>query len=164
MAEGTENFIWIPSREPRRHGVVFAALAIGIVCVWVIGNSPTRGFVDAFNRKGIGTQLPTAGEQRIAVDPALIGRVKPDHPRVEHREAAETVLMLSSHSKAGVPARQHSGPKPSPLSGEPARRLQAKVGVQADGEFGGSTEKALKAWQHKNGLAACPTSAPVRQI
>ena len=160
LGRGTENFIWIPSREPRRRGVVFAALAIGIVCVWVIGNSPIRGSVDAFNRKGIGTQLPTTGEQRIAVEPALISRVKLDHPRVEHREATKPVLMLSSHSKAGVPARRHSEPNPSPLSGEPARRLQAKVGVQADGEFGGSTEKALKAWQHKNGLAADGVAGP----
>jgi len=159
LAEGTENFIWIPSSEPRRHGVAFAALA-AIVCVWVIGNSPMRGFVDPFYRNGIGAELSSAGEQRIVVEPALIGRVKPDHSRVEHREATEPVLMLSSHSKAGVPARRHSGLNVSPWSGEPARRLQAKVGVPADGEFSGSTEKALKAWQRRNGLTADGVAGP----
>jgi murein L,D-transpeptidase YcbB/YkuD len=159
LAEGTENFIWIPSSEPRRHGGVFAALA-AIVCVWVIGNSPMRGFVDPFDRHGIGAELSTAGEQRIVAEPTLNGQVKPDRSRVEHREATEPVLMLSSHSKAGVPVRRRSGLDLSPLSGEPARRLQAKVGVPADGVFGGSTEEALKAWQRKNGLAADGVAGP----
>ena len=34
------------------------------------------------------------------------------------------------------------------------RRLQAKLGVEADGEFDANTQKALKAWQGRNGLAA----------
>ena len=34
-------------------------------------------------------------------------------------------------------------------SGEPVKRLQAKLGVEADGEFGSNTEKALKEWQAK---------------
>ena len=38
--------------------------------------------------------------------------------------------------------------------GEPVRRLQAKLGIEADGEFGPNTEKALKDWQTKNGLSA----------
>jgi peptidoglycan hydrolase-like protein with peptidoglycan-binding domain len=38
------------------------------------------------------------------------------------------------------------------LSGEPVRRLQAKLGAEADGTFGPNTEKALKDWQTKNGL------------
>ena len=29
-------------------------------------------------------------------------------------------------------------------SGEPVKRLQAKLGVETDGEFGSNTEKALK--------------------
>lgn len=46
------------------------------------------------------------------------------------------------------------------LSGEPVRRLQAKLGVNADGEFGPGTEKALKDWQTKNGLAADGVAGP----
>ena len=40
------------------------------------------------------------------------------------------------------------------------RRLQAKLGVTADGEFGPGTEKALKDWQTKNGLAADGVAGP----
>ena len=46
------------------------------------------------------------------------------------------------------------------LSGEPVRRLQAKLGVPADGEFGPNTEKALKDWQAKNALAADGVAGP----
>ena len=46
------------------------------------------------------------------------------------------------------------------LSGEPVRRLQAKLGVTADGEFGPGTEKALKDWQTKNALAADGVAGP----
>ncbi len=35
------------------------------------------------------------------------------------------------------------------ISGEPVKRLQAKLGVETDGEFGSNTEKALKEWQAK---------------
>jgi peptidoglycan hydrolase-like protein with peptidoglycan-binding domain len=48
------------------------------------------------------------------------------------------------------------------LSGEPVRRLQAKLGVEADGEFGPNTEKALKDWQTKNGLARTASPDPIR--
>lgn len=46
------------------------------------------------------------------------------------------------------------------LAGEPVRRLQAKLGVKADGEFGPNTEKALKDWQTKNGLQADGIAGP----
>ena len=48
----------------------------------------------------------------------------------------------------------------SGLSGEPVRRLQRKLGVEADGRFGPSTEKALKDWQTKNGLGADGVAGP----
>ena len=34
-------------------------------------------------------------------------------------------------------------------SGEPVKRLQAKLGIETDGDFGSNTEKALKEWQAK---------------
>lgn len=46
------------------------------------------------------------------------------------------------------------------LAGEPVRRLQAKLGIDADGEFGPKTETALKDWQKKNGLAADGVAGP----
>ena len=46
------------------------------------------------------------------------------------------------------------------LSGEPVRRLQAKLGIEADGEFGPNTEKALKDWQTKNGLSPDGIAGP----
>jgi peptidoglycan hydrolase-like protein with peptidoglycan-binding domain len=46
------------------------------------------------------------------------------------------------------------------LSGEPVRRLQAKLGVEADGSFGPNTEKALREWQTKNGLKADGIAGP----
>jgi peptidoglycan hydrolase-like protein with peptidoglycan-binding domain len=45
-------------------------------------------------------------------------------------------------------------------SGEPVKRLQGKLGVEADGEFGSATEKALTAWQSKNGLTADGIAGP----
>ena len=47
-------------------------------------------------------------------------------------------------------------------SGEPVKRLQAKLGVEADGEFGSNTEKALKDWQakYKNSLTPDGIAGP----
>lgn len=38
--------------------------------------------------------------------------------------------------------------------GEDVKKLQAKLGLGADGDFGPGTEKAVKAWQQANGLTA----------
>lgn len=38
--------------------------------------------------------------------------------------------------------------------GEDVKKLQAKLGLGADGIFGAGTEKAVKEWQSKNGLTA----------
>jgi peptidoglycan hydrolase-like protein with peptidoglycan-binding domain len=46
------------------------------------------------------------------------------------------------------------------LSGEPVRRLHAKLGIEADGTFGPGTEKALKDWQTKNGLTSDGVAGP----
>jgi len=46
------------------------------------------------------------------------------------------------------------------LSGEPVKRLQGKLGVEADAVFGPATENALKDWQAKNGLAADGIAGP----
>ncbi len=46
------------------------------------------------------------------------------------------------------------------LRGEPVRRLQEKLGVDADGVFGGGTEKALKDYQKANGLKVDGIAGP----
>lgn len=46
------------------------------------------------------------------------------------------------------------------LKGAPIARLQAKLGVTADGDFGPGTEKALKDYQTKNGLVADGIAGP----
>jgi peptidoglycan hydrolase-like protein with peptidoglycan-binding domain len=46
------------------------------------------------------------------------------------------------------------------LAGEPVRRLQAKLGVPVDGEFGPNTEAALKKWQTSKNLTADGIAGP----
>lgn len=46
------------------------------------------------------------------------------------------------------------------LKGEPVRRLQEKLGIDVDGDFGPATEKALKAYQKENGLAVDGIAGP----
>ncbi len=46
------------------------------------------------------------------------------------------------------------------LSGAPVKRLQEKLGIDADGAFGPGTEKAVKEFQKANGLAADGIAGP----
>ena len=46
------------------------------------------------------------------------------------------------------------------LKGAPVKRLQKKLGVADDGDFGPGTERALKEWQATNGLAADGIAGP----
>jgi peptidoglycan hydrolase-like protein with peptidoglycan-binding domain len=46
------------------------------------------------------------------------------------------------------------------LKGEPVKRLQEKLGVEADGVFGAATEKALKDYQQKKGLKVDGIAGP----
>ncbi|MGQ3671012.1 peptidoglycan-binding domain-containing protein [Xanthobacter sp. TB0136] len=46
------------------------------------------------------------------------------------------------------------------LAGEPVKILQAKLGVNADGQFGPGTEAALKAYQTQHNLAADGIAGP----
>lgn len=45
--------------------------------------------------------------------------------------------------------------------GEGVKMMQAALGIGADGSFGPGTEKALKAWQTKNGLTADGVAGPM---
>ena len=46
------------------------------------------------------------------------------------------------------------------LKGAPVKRLQEKLGITADGDFGPGTEAALKAYQKENGLAVDGIAGP----
>lgn len=46
------------------------------------------------------------------------------------------------------------------LKGAPVKRMQEKLGVTADGDFGPGTEKALKAFQEANGLVVDGIAGP----
>ena len=46
------------------------------------------------------------------------------------------------------------------LKGAPVKRLQAKLGVTADGDFGPGTEKAVREFQAANGLAVDGIAGP----
>src|SRR4030095_8996673 len=46
------------------------------------------------------------------------------------------------------------------LAGEPVKRLQEKLGLDADGQFGPKTEEALKAYQKQYGLAVDGIAGP----
>lgn len=45
-------------------------------------------------------------------------------------------------------------------TGENVKRMQAELGLEADGSFGPATEAALKKWQTANGLAADGVAGP----
>ena len=46
------------------------------------------------------------------------------------------------------------------LKGAPVKRLQAKLGITADGDFGPGTERAVKEFQEANGLAVDGIAGP----
>ncbi len=74
--------------------------------------------------------------------------------RKKHYEHAKHVLggghVEESHAPAAVAYETvRVGSK-----GETVKRVQAALGLTADGSFGPGTEKAVKAWQTKNGLTA----------
>jgi peptidoglycan hydrolase-like protein with peptidoglycan-binding domain len=46
------------------------------------------------------------------------------------------------------------------MAGEPVKRMQAKLGVTADGDFGPGTDTALRAYQKSNGLAVDGIAGP----
>ena len=79
--------------------------------------------------------------------------------RKKHYEQALAVLG------GAVPAPiTHASAIPGVLkkgsTGENVKRMQAELGLEADGSFGPATEAALKKWQAANGLAADGVAGP----
>jgi putative chitinase len=73
--------------------------------------------------------------------------------RRKHYEAALAVLggavPAPITSAEGIPGVLKKG-----STGEAVKRMQAELGLEADGSFGPATEAAVKKWQAANGLAA----------
>ena len=73
--------------------------------------------------------------------------------RKKHYEQALTVLggavPAPIANAAAIPGVLKKG-----STGENVKRLQAELGLEADGAFGSGTESAVKKWQAANGLAA----------
>jgi putative chitinase len=65
----------------------------------------------------------------------------------------DTSAPAASPSASGGTLRRGS-------KGDDVKKMQAKLGVAADGDFGPGTEAALKKWQAANGLAADGVAGP----
>lgn len=65
----------------------------------------------------------------------------------------ETPAPAASPSASGGILRRGS-------KGDDVKRIQAKLGLKADGDFGPGTEAALKKWQAANGLTADGVAGP----
>ena len=142
-----EHFVWIPARKPRRNRATLAAALLGVACVSP-GNAPLPNATETVNRTVLGSDVSRPVATRM-VDQG-------DHPHVEHRGAVveQPTLKSDDQRKASRAVTEQPARKPHQLSGEPLRRLQAKLSIDENGAFDPRTEKALRAWQAENGLAA----------
>jgi peptidoglycan hydrolase-like protein with peptidoglycan-binding domain len=65
----------------------------------------------------------------------------------------DTPAPTASPSASGGTLRRGS-------KGDDVKKMQAKLGLAADGDFGPGTEAALKKWQADNGLTADGVAGP----
>lgn len=80
------------------------------------------------------------------------------------RQARYTRAMAALGGKITAPAAAPSvatrGSMRRGSKGDGVKKLQAALGIKADGDFGPGTEAALKKWQAKNGLVADGIAGP----
>lgn len=85
------------------------------------------------------------------------------------RQARYAKAMAALGGKITAPAPSASAPSSSSASGgtlkrgskgDDVKKMQAKLGLTADGDFGPGTEAALKKWQTANGLTADGVAGP----
>jgi putative chitinase len=81
------------------------------------------------------------------------------------RQARYSKAMAALGGKIETPApaaspRASGGILRRGSKGEDVKRMQAKLGLKADGDFGPGTEAALKKWQAANGLTADGVAGP----
>jgi putative chitinase len=75
-------------------------------------------------------------------------------------EKAMAALGGKIDAAAPVTAAPTGGTLRRGSKGEQVKRMQAKLGLAADGDFGPGTEAALKKWQAANGLTADGVAGP----
>jgi peptidoglycan hydrolase-like protein with peptidoglycan-binding domain len=122
---------------------------MGIACASAIGNVSLPGLVDAIDPRALGV-----------TEPARIARSSLDPARVEPLGGTEPALKLNHRSTAVRPAEQQAQDN----SRGSVWRLQAKLNVEENGTFDPSTQRALRAWQSQNGLAADGIAGPATLI
>jgi putative chitinase len=80
------------------------------------------------------------------------------------RQARYTRAMAALGGKITAAAPTAATPSGGTLrrgsKGDAVKRMQAKLGLTADGDFGPGTEAALKKWQAENGLTADGVAGP----
>jgi putative chitinase len=80
------------------------------------------------------------------------------------RQTRYTRAMAALGGKITAAAPAAAAPSGGTLrrgsKGEDVKRMQAKLGLSADGDFGPGTEAALKKWQAANGLTADGVAGP----
>jgi putative chitinase len=132
-----EAAVWVETKE----GALASALWF-----WNTNNLNTvadTGSVPALTKKinGGDIGLPDRQARYEKAMAVLTGKIP---LRAANSEAAPTGGTLRRGSK-----------------GEEVKRMQAKLGLSADGDFGPGTEAALKKWQAANGLTADGVAGPM---
>lgn len=100
---------------------------------------------------------------------ALTKKINGGNIGLPDRQARYTKAMAALGGKvsAPAPAPAKASAKAAPVEtlrkgskGEGVKKMQAALGVKADGDFGPGTEAALKKWQARNGLTADGIAGP----
>jgi len=96
--------------------------------------------------------------------PALTKKINGGDIGLADRQARYTRAMAALGGKitAAAPAAAASsgGTLRRGSKGDEVKKMQAKLGLAADGDFGPGTEAALKKWQAENGLTADGVAGP----
>lgn len=83
------------------------------------------------------------------------GTIGLEDRRKHYNEALEILGGAAPAAPAAIAGSMRRGSQ-----GEGVKKLQAALGIGADGDFGPGTEAALKKWQSANGLAADGVAGP----
>jgi hypothetical protein len=117
-----------------------------------------RAQMDAYHRgaaailKHIGQPVDfCAGHKEYALPPGR--KSDPDFDMVAFRASVAAIMSGTAPEPPPIPAEDRPTLRRG-STGELVRQVQAKVGVDADGDFGPKTEAAVRAFQSAHGLAS----------
>lgn len=91
---------------------------------------------------------------------ALTKRINGGDIGLADRQARYTRAMAALGGKTAAPSAATPGSMRRGSKGDGVKKLQAALGIKADGDFGPGTEAALKKWQSANGLTADGIAGP----